>query len=180
MDIITIIFITILLISSVIMDVRTFRIPNILTYSFILLGISYNIFQTGYEGFIFSVLGVLTGIGLLFFFYLLGWMGAGDAKLLGAIGAFIGAKDVIVAFIFSALIGGMYAIIVMVLFRDKFRGTLSILLQAAFNMIIERKLSFIPLNNDQNRPKLCYGLAIAAGTGIFMICAVTGFEVLHL
>ena len=180
MDIINIISLTLLLSVATIFDLRVYRIPNVLTYSFMLFGLICNTCLNGFEGTAFSIIGTITGIGLLFIPYLFGWIGAGDAKLLGAIGAFIGAMDVFVAFIFSALIGGIYAIFVMVLFRDKFREFFSMLRQTAVNIIVERKLTFMPISTKGRRPRLCYGIAIAAGTGIYMMLQLNSIEIFTL
>ncbi len=45
-------------------------------------------------------------------------MGAGDVKLMGAVGAVLGPKNVLNAFLFTGIIGGIYAMMVLV-FRFK-------------------------------------------------------------
>ena len=54
--------------------------------------------------------------------YFLGKMGAGDAKLLGAVGSIIGAKGVFISFLFSALTGGIYGLLIIILINSKFKG----------------------------------------------------------
>ena len=109
------------------------------------------------------------------------WLdGAGDAKFLGAIGAFIGAKEVTIVFLFSALIGGLYAIVIILVNRHKFRGLFSFLYQCFMNIIITRQLTHVRINADQSRPKLCYGVSIAVGTGIYMILQFNGIEIFTL
>ena len=44
---------------------------------------------------------------------LLGGMGAGDVKLMAAVGSILGPTDVFTAFLYSALIGGLYALVVL-------------------------------------------------------------------
>jgi prepilin peptidase CpaA len=108
-------------------------------------------------------------------------MGAGDAKLLGAVGSFIGAKGIFILFLFTAVAGGIYALLIIILYKSKYNGFLTNLYYSVVNLAVTRKFVFFENGEDvRQRPKLCYGLAIAAGTGIFVICAVTGIKVLPL
>ena len=115
------------------------------------------------SGFLFSVKGLLLGTALLFIPYLLGGMGAGDAKLMGAVGAFLGAAGVFKAFIFSALAGGIYAIILMSIHGYLFEAL------KRYGRMLKGFLTigeFIYLSPPEEigKIKLCYGIAIAAGT----------------
>ena len=180
-DILIIILLIFLLVSASFLDIRIYRIPNILTYSYIFLGFTYNSYIFGYEGFIFSMLGTLAGIGLLFIPYILGWMGAGDAKLLGAVGSFIGANGVFISFLFTALAGGIYALLIIILYNSKFKGFFTNLYYSGVHLFVTQQyVSFEDEEDVRQRPKLCYGLAIAAGTGIYMFCMTYGIEVLPL
>ena len=108
-------------------------------------------------------------------------MGAGDAKLLGAVGSFIGSKSVFISFLFIAVVGGIYALLIIILNKSKYNGFLTNFYYSVLNFIATRKLvSFEDQEDIRQRPKLCYGLAIAAGTGIFMIFEVAGIKVLPL
>ena len=69
------------------------------------------IYTSGFEGFLFSGKGFLVGLGLLMIPYLLGGMGAGDVKLMAAIGALMGTSFVFYSFIYTALIGGLIALL---------------------------------------------------------------------
>ena len=177
-----ILFIIIILISlSSVYDIKYRRIPNFITFPAILIGIFYHSYNSGFDGFRFSFLGTITGIGLLIGPYFLGKMGAGDAKLLGAVGSFIGVKSVFLSFLFTALAGGIYALLIIILNKSKYSGFLTNFYYSGINFALTRKfISFEDQKDVLQRPKLCYGLAIAAGTGIFIICAVTGIKVLPL
>ena len=107
-------------------------------------------------------------------------MGAGDSKLLGAIGAFIGAKDVTIVFLFSALIGGVYAIVIIFFNRHKYKGFFSVLFQSFIDLVFTRQLSSLTVNTDKGRPKLCYGLSIALATGIYMVLQINSIRVIPL
>jgi len=146
-----------------------------------MLGIIYHTYTYGFEGFKFCIYGTFTGIGLLIIPYFLGKMGAGDAKLLGAVGSFIGAKSVFITFLFTAGAGGIYALLIIILYKCKYNGFLKNFYYSGVNYAVTRNfVSFENGEDVQQIPKLCYGLAIATGTGIFMICAVAGIDVLPL
>lgn len=166
----------IILIVTAAYDLYFHRIPNYLTYTSMLLGIILNTTQTGVDGFLFSSFGLATGLGALFIFYLTGGMGAGDVKLLGAVGSFLGAKGVFWSFLFSAIAGGLYSIILMFVYRKQFAGALSNLYYSGVHLIMTRKLLDIGTIHTDSRPRLCYGLAIAAGTGIYLIIKIYGIQ----
>jgi len=168
------------LILSAVFDLRSHRIPNYLTYSAILFGIIYNTVLTGLDGLIFSSAGIITGIGVLIIFYIIGGMGAGDVKLLGAVGSFLGANGVFGSFIFSAIAGGIYSLILILVFRRIYSGVLSNIYFSGVHMIMTRKLLDFGTIHTDNRPRLCYGLVIAIGTGIYLFLQINEIEVFFL
>jgi prepilin peptidase CpaA len=165
-----------ILIISAAYDLRSHRIPNYLTYTAMLLGIIFNTSLTGFEGLLFSFTGTATGLGVLFTFYLMGGMGAGDVKLLGSVGSFLGAKGVFWSFLFSAIAGGLYSIILLIVFRKKFTGLFSNIYYSGVHLIMTRRLLDFGTIHTDNRPRLCYGLAIAVGTGTYLFMKITGVE----
>jgi prepilin peptidase CpaA len=173
--------ILILISLSSVYDIKYRRIPNFLTYPAVLIGLTCHSYISGFNGLRFSLLGIFTGTGLLIFPYLLGKMGAGDAKLLGAVGSFIGAKGIFILFLFTAIAGGIYALLIIILYKSKNNGILKNFYYNCVNYVVTRKfVSFENAEDVRQRPKLCYGLAIAAGTGIFIIFEVAGIKVLLL
>jgi prepilin peptidase CpaA len=103
------------------------------------------------------------GIAILLPFYLLGGMGAGDAKLLGAVGGLLGPKGVFLAFLFTALVGGIYALVLLAYhgFLKKAFLRYGIMLKTFF---LTGNFIYIPPPERERKPKLWYGLAIALGT----------------
>jgi prepilin peptidase CpaA len=95
---------------ALVTDLKSRRIPNQLTYGGALVGLLIQMISHGGEGALLSVLGWVVGISLLLVPYLLGGMGAGDVKLLGAIGAVMGAKFTMYTLIWTGLAGGIMAI----------------------------------------------------------------------
>ena len=107
-----------IMVAAVWTDLRSRKIPNRLTFSAMVFMLAYYSTAYGFAGCWFSVKGLLLGTGLLLPVYLIGGMGAGDAKLMGAVGAALGMQGVFTAFLFTAVIGGLYAL-VMIVFRYK-------------------------------------------------------------
>jgi prepilin peptidase CpaA len=92
-------------------DVRTRRIPNILTFPTIALGIVLNGVFFGVDGLRESGQGFGLGLAMLFGLFALRWMGAGDVKLMAAVGAIKGPEFVFYACLWSAVFGATLAII---------------------------------------------------------------------
>jgi prepilin peptidase CpaA len=163
-----VIFLGIILLLAAVMDFRHQKIPNLLTFPAAAVALVYHSVMGGLNGFLFGALGLFAGLGLLFIPYLLGGMGAGDAKLMGVVGGVLGAKGVFFAFLFSAIVGGIYAIVLTLICRQYFRGFYKKQLTSLINLILIRKYISESDDSDPNRPQLCYGLAIALGTGIYI------------
>ncbi len=91
-------------------DLTTRRIPNWLTFPAALLGLAIATVGHGGQGAIASGLGVLVGVLLFFPIFALKGLGAGDVKLLGALGAWLGAPLVFAVAFYTSLAGGVLAV----------------------------------------------------------------------
>lgn len=175
-------FLIILLLSilsiSAVVDFRTQKIPNLITFPAVTISLSYHFFANGIDGLIFSTLGLGTGISLLIIPYMLGGMGAGDAKLMGAVGAILGSKSVFIAFLFTALVGGTYSLIIILLNRKQFKDFFKKQLITLKLFILTRKFIPDPAEENHKKPKMCYGVAIALGTFIYMGVDMTGHRLI--
>ena len=165
-----------LLITAAVIDLRTQKIPNLIVYPSVLIALTYNTIMNGAEGLLFSAGGIAIGTALLIIPYLMGGMGAGDAKLMGAIGGFLGPKAVFFAFLLTAIAGGIYALILVLVYRPAFRGFFRKQYNTLVGFILMRKYMPDIIEPATNRPKLCYGLPIAIGTGILLIFETIGYN----
>ena len=163
-----------ILIISAIIDFRSQKIPNLITFPSIIIAVLYHVLNHGIEGLIFSALGLVTGIGLFFIPYIFGASGAGDAKLMGAVGAVLGSKNTFVAFLFTALIGGIYAIILILFNQNQFKGFLKKQFITLRLFILTREFIPDPVKDSRKKPKLCYGVAITLGTFIYLGLDLSG------
>ena len=90
-------------------DVRSRRIPDWLVFPFLILGMAVSCLMNGWSGLAQSTAGLLLGATLMGLFYFAGGMGMGDVKLCAAIGAWIGARQLVFALVFMGLAGGVMA-----------------------------------------------------------------------
>jgi len=88
-------------------DWKEHRVPNWLTFSAFALGITYHTATAGTVGLWIALLGSVIGLGTLIIPYALRGMGAGDVKLMAAVGAWVGAGATLQAFVWIALFGGV-------------------------------------------------------------------------
>jgi prepilin peptidase CpaA len=107
-------------------DVVEFRVRNLLTLPLIVSGLVYHAATGGSAGFTTSLAGFAFGIGVLIVPWLLGLMGAGDAKLLAGVGAWLGLPGAIATFIAASAITFVYASI-LIIYRGKIRESLMLM-----------------------------------------------------
>jgi prepilin peptidase CpaA len=120
------IVLVLLVLTAAFFDIRTRRIPNWLTLSGILLGLALNAVLTvpyPLEGLKHSGIGLLFAFAIYFVLYLLHAMGAGDVKLMAAVGAILAnPASWFILFIVTSLIGGLFAL-TLVLAKGRVRKT---------------------------------------------------------
>lgn len=93
-------------------DYRSRTIPNRLTLTALLAALACHTVVGGPQGFAAATLGALVGGGILLVGWLLGWMGAGDVKLMAAVGAWLGWPVSLTATLAALLAGGVIALTV--------------------------------------------------------------------
>lgn len=91
-------------------DVRSFRIPNVISLGGAVVGLGSAALQHGANGAMLAVAGWLVGMAALLPFYGLRVMAAGDVKLLGMTGAFLGFPSVLGGIVFTLMAGGVFAL----------------------------------------------------------------------
>ena len=104
------------LVTAAMTDLRSFKIPNWLTMPAMVAGLLSHALINGFPGVLFSLKGLGLGLALFLILYLMGGMGAGDVKLLAAVGSYIGPEGVLSAGIMAMLLGGLYAIAMMIFY----------------------------------------------------------------
>jgi prepilin peptidase CpaA len=93
-------------------DLRTRRVPNLLTASIAVLGLAlaaWHVTELTVAG---ALAGLALGLLLMLPGHFIGATGAGDVKLFAAIGSLVGPKHIVVAFLYTAIAGGLLAVIV--------------------------------------------------------------------
>jgi prepilin peptidase CpaA len=91
-------------------DIRNRRVPNWLTYGAMLSALVVRGIALGWMGLAGSVIGLIGGSALLLILFMLGGIGGGDVKLMGAVGAWVGAVEVftiLTAAAISAAVAGI-------------------------------------------------------------------------
>lgn len=113
-----------LVLAAALYDVRYRRIPNWLTAGGVLVALVMNSFLGDWRapvpsspvwpGLRFSLIGLGIAFGIYFVLYAIRAMGAGDVKLMAAVGAMVGWEDWFGIFIITAILGGLMALILIV------------------------------------------------------------------
>ncbi len=144
-------------------DLKSRRIPNLLTGPAMLVGLTLHFCSGGWRD-LLSSFGALLLCGLVFLvFHLAGGMGAGDVKLIAALGSMLGLSHAASLLILTALAGGTLAL-GFALYRGRLRETCGNVLALAAHHA-EQGLTPHPELNVRNDAilRLPYALAIAAG-----------------
>jgi prepilin peptidase CpaA len=136
-----------------VVDVRTRRIPNLVTFGAMAASLALHGLFSGLPGLANSAMGLAGCFLVMLVPHLFKVLGAGDVKLMAAVGAGLGANAVISAVIFTSLAGGAQ-VVVWLAWRRVFMGRF-----------------------DWSH-RLCYGPAIAIGAGVTMALALAGFPYL--
>jgi prepilin peptidase CpaA len=153
-----------ILLIAVIWDIRVAKIPNAITFPSMVIGVIYHGASHGLSGAWLSIAGLLVGSAVFLPFYLLKGMGAGDIKLMGAVGALVGLKAVIPAIVFTALAGGIYVLVLIFFHPRALKRLIFGIVPMLKTLLITGQLILPSLFEKGKKPQVRYGIAIAAGT----------------
>ncbi len=147
------------LVAAVFIDIRSRRIPNWLTALMAVAGLVMAV--GGMSGLTVTqaVLGLAAGLLLMLPGHALGATGAGDVKLMAAIGAIVGPRMVFSAFLATAVAGGVFAVVVA--FR---RGRLQATLDGTRQLVASPSAAKETIEAPGRSNRFAYGPAIAVGT----------------
>jgi prepilin peptidase CpaA len=151
-------------IASAAIDLRERRVPNPLTLGIAGLGLLLAALHTTGVGVTGALAGMGLGLALMLPGHLIGATGAGDVKLMAAVGSFLGPSLVFRAFLYSALAGGVLALAVATrrgLLTDTMLGTTRLVTSPAAT----RDAIVTPGRGN----RFAYGPAIAVGTLITLL-----------
>ena len=151
--------------TSFITDITKKKIYNVQTYPSMALGLILGYTAGGGHGILMSFAGLFTGLALLFIIFLSGGIGAGDVKLLGAIGALKGTVFVLWTMFYTGLIGGIMAF-AYIIWKGRLRATLKNVFRFIRHPVQEK-----PDEHENSRLYLPYGVAISLGS-VWALCTV--------
>ena len=144
-------------------DLRTRRVPNILTFGAAVVALTVHLLAGGWWGLLWAAGGWMTGLAVFLPLFLLGGLGAGDVKLLAALGAWLGPAGALWTALYGAIAGGLMAVLI-ALWQGYLRTALRNLrmLLSYWSVMGVRPLPELTLKTGAG-PRLPYAMAIGAG-----------------
>ncbi len=103
-------------------DVRQRRVPNLLVTTFLAAALVIAWVGNGGPGVRAAVGGLGVGLGVLLVPFALGRIGGGDAKFLGTVGAFLGPRLTLDAFLVGSILGGVATLVALRALRRREHG----------------------------------------------------------
>jgi len=165
----------VLVFTAAVFDLRTRRIPNWLVGLGLVTGVGMHSFVGGTEGLWYSSKGA--GVALLIYFplFALRAMGAGDGKLMAAVGSIVGMSNWLGIFFITAVVGGVLGVVVMIARKRSSKTVANIL-------FILRELAHFRAPHQSNQElavgkdgalSLPHGAVIAISSVIFLAAMIT-------
>lgn len=162
--------------SAAVSDVRHFHIPNLLTRSALLLGVVYHGVFSGWAGVGHALGGCALGLSLLLVPYLLGGFGGGDVKLLAAVGAWLGAPLLLIAFLVSSVLLGAVSLVLLLRSLDARTAALRSIkitwhqLRAMGNQLgAEERVDDVVLHENRRERLVPFGGVFAVGLVLVVV-----------
>ena len=144
-------------------DIRSRRVPNVLTFGAAASALLFHAFAPEGNGLLSAAGGWLVGAAIPFLPFVLGGLGAGDVKLLAALGAWLGPMNAVWIALYTGVAGGVMAVVVAVS-----HGYLRTALQNVWFLLQHwrvaglRSLYEVSLEGSAG-PRLAYAIPIFAG-----------------
>lgn len=152
-----------LLLAATVSDVRSRRIPNALTLAGCLAGVAVSAVAAGLDGLAASGAGLFYAFIITLPLWLVGWLGAGDVKLVSAVGAFVGNGLVFEVLLAIGAAGGVLALVAL-LARGLAARTGERVAATISLSLASRRWTHVAPDAQERDVRLPYAVAISAGT----------------
>lgn len=139
-------------------DIRTRRVPNAVTMSLAGAGMLLAAFGLGRVGVTAALAGGLVGFALMLPGHFLGATGAGDVKLLSALGTLLGPGSTLWAFLVAMIAGGILAAVV-----AAYRGRLRVAVSRTAELVVTAGGNAADIEDARANNGFAYAPAIAIG-----------------
>jgi prepilin peptidase CpaA len=152
---------------ALVTDLKTRKIYNWLTFPGMAAGLAVSAGAGGLAGLQGSLVGLLAASGVFLVGFLLGQMGAGDVKLMAAVGAWLGWPAAFAAVLYVTFIGGVIAVGLAAR-----HGTLTLLLRNVYwyfvGLVVPGGKATAALARSA-APAFPYGVSIVAGAALALL-----------
>jgi prepilin peptidase CpaA len=149
-------------------DFRGRKIPNWLTYPAIPIAILLHWIIAGRHAALLSLGGAAIGLGVLLPFVLLGGLGGGDWKLIGALGAFFEPRGLLPVLVITLAINGVMAL-TLVLWKKRLGQTArNVGRIAAATFKFHRPAADLTIDDSESE-KVPFGIAAAIATLLYVV-----------
>ena len=145
--------------TSALVDLRIRRVPNALTLGIAALGVALATSGHGTVSLWAALAGCAVGLLAMLPAYLIGATGGGDVKLVAAMGTMLGPRGVLFAVLYSAIAGGLLALLVAAR-RQRLRETM----ERTAALIRTRGANAAEIEHGSSDNRFAYAPAIALGS----------------
>jgi prepilin peptidase CpaA len=156
-------------------DAMRQRVPNWLVMPATVLALCMRHALGGMESVLWGVVGWGTGFALMIGFYARGGMGAGDVKLVAAVGAFTGAQRILWISAYTGVLGGVYAVGIVIYSLVARAGWVRAgreLRQTGESLLLSGAKVESLAESLRGYPKLRYAIVVALGVGIEQVFGI--------
>lgn len=155
---------------AVLFDLRERRIPNVLIVLGLVAGVVGSFMTEGTPGFLDSLGGMVLGMALFLPFFIPRLVGAGDVKLFGVVGGFVGLGAVLPVFFFTLILGGVLGILAVSLSHrwTTFFGNLKVFLISIQYGVKGAEMALSDVAT-QSAVRIPYAVAIAMGSIVWIV-----------
>ncbi|MCJ8013145.1 A24 family peptidase [Paenibacillus sp. KQZ6P-2] len=158
-----------IVIAAFVTDIRTMKVPNWLTVTAMISGFCFHMVTEGLHGLAFSAKGFAAGFGLLLLMHMIGAVGAGDVKLFGGIGAWLGTLLTVQCLVYSVFCAGFIGVIIL-LWRRETLKRLRMVVSSLAGVFILRSLQSLNVGKEQ---QLRFPFMLAVVPGYIFACIYT-------
>jgi prepilin peptidase CpaA len=143
---------------AAIVDMKTRRVPNWLTFGVAAIGVTLASAHVDGVGPLGALEGLAVGLLLMLPGHVIGKTGAGDVKLLAALGTLLGPRSIAMAFLYTAIAGGALAVLVAIR-----RGRLRRTMESAATLMRTGGANVAEIEKPSTDNRFAYAPAIAVG-----------------